>query len=379
MQLLIGAVGTEGPGGDTAGTWSNSFTAGPRAGTTGGTDATSNITVSMGWRIVTAAGGYTAAKSGITSRDYAAVIATFKTTDAGLSYIGDIGRAQSKTAGTSLAITTDAAVAAGDDILVAFAADEEGTVSSVIDSAGNTYEPAIQAVFDQAGAAAGVRTHIYAAYNVAALPSGSTITINHTSVTARSAVASAFRGLAGSAVVDRTQTNTGTSTSPASNATAATTQPDELLIGAIGTEGPNVDSPGVWLNSFTDGPRLGTSYGASSGDATDITVALGWRIVGATAGYTAAKSGLGTSRDWAAAIATFKADYRLTVAVDPAGGATTVPAVGAHNYAVGSVVARHGDARGRVRLRPLERRLHRRPARVRSRWTPPRRSRPTSP
>ena len=337
VQLLIGAVGTEGPGSDTAGTWSNSFTIGPRAGTTAtATDA--EITVSMGWRIVTAAGNYTAAKSGITSRDYAAVIATFKTTDAGISYIGDVGRAQSKTAGTSLAVTTNAAVAAGDDILVAFAADEEGAVGSVVDTVGNTYVQAATVTNDPTGTAAGVRTQLYAAYNVTAVPSGSTITINHASVTARSAVASAFRGLDSSAVLDKTSTGTGASTSPSSGATSTTTQADELLIGAVGAEGPNVDAPGVWANSFTDGPRLGTSYGAASGDATDITVGLGWRIVGATGGYTAARS-IGTSRDWAAAIATFKADYRLTVAVDPAGGATTVPAVGVHTYPKGAVVS----------------------------------------
>ena len=81
--------------------------------------------MSLGWRIVSAAGDYTAAKSGITSRDWATAIATFKTTDAGLSYIGDIGSAQSKTAGTSLVVTTNAAVAAGDDILVTFAMDPE--------------------------------------------------------------------------------------------------------------------------------------------------------------------------------------------------------------------------------------------------------------
>jgi hypothetical protein len=57
----------------------------------------------MGWRIVSAAGSYTAAKTGITSADNAAAIATFKTTDAGLSYIGDIGRTKQNT-GTSLAI-----------------------------------------------------------------------------------------------------------------------------------------------------------------------------------------------------------------------------------------------------------------------------------
>jgi hypothetical protein len=317
-QLLIGAVGTEGPSGDTAGTWQNSFTEGPRDGTTGGT-ADTNITVSMGYRIVSTAGSYTAAKSGITSRDWAAGIATFKTTDTGISYIGDIGSAQSKTAGTSLAVTTTAAVVAGDDIMVAFAADPAATVSSVGDSAGNTYNEAISVTNS-----GDVVTYIFAAYDVNALSSGSTITINHASATARAAVVSVFRGLANSAVLDQTHTGTGSSTSPTSGATSTTTQADELLIGAIGMEGPNVDCPGTWSYSFTDGLRLGTSFGSSSGGDTDITVGLGWRIVGATGAYTAAKSGLATSRDWAAAIATFKAGEEdttdPTVTIDQASG-----------------------------------------------------------
>ena len=70
-------IGTEGPLGDTAGTWQNSFTAGPRTGTTGGT-ADSNITVAMGWQTVSDAGSYTASKTGMTSGDHASIIATFK-------------------------------------------------------------------------------------------------------------------------------------------------------------------------------------------------------------------------------------------------------------------------------------------------------------
>ncbi len=301
-QLLIGAIGTDGPSEDAAGTWASGWTAGPRAGTTGGT-ATDNVTVSMGWQIVSSAGSYSAAKTGITSRNWAAVIATFKTTDAGISYIGSIGAADSKTAGTSLAVTINAAVAAGDDILVAFAADPAATVSSVSDGSGNTYASVVDVT-----SSGNVRTFIFAAYNVTALPSGSNITINHASVTARAAVVSVFRGLANSDVLDQTHTGAGSGTEPASGATSATTQVDELLIGAIGLEGPNVDNPGTWLNSFTDGLRRGTSYGASSGGDTDVTIGLGWRIVGATGAFTAAKTGLSTSRDWAAAIATFKAD-----------------------------------------------------------------------
>jgi beta-lactam-binding protein with PASTA domain len=115
-----------------------------------------------------------------------------------------------------------------------------------------------------------------------------------------------FHGLADSAVFDQNHTGTGTGTAPSSGATATTTQANELLIGAVGTEGPHGDAPSHWLNSFTVGPRLGTNFGSTGGGDTDITVALGWRIVGATGAYTAQPNTLTTGRDWAAAIATFK-------------------------------------------------------------------------
>lgn len=77
LEIAIGAVATEGPSGDTAGTWSNSFTAGPRSGTTGGLAAT-NRTISLGYKIVSATDALTAAKTGITSRPWVAAIQTFK-------------------------------------------------------------------------------------------------------------------------------------------------------------------------------------------------------------------------------------------------------------------------------------------------------------
>jgi len=333
-QLLIGAVGTEGPATDAAGTWSNSFTAGPRAGTTA-TTTDAEITVSMGWRIVSSAGSYTAAKAGITSRDWAAAIASFKTMDAGISYIANIGASQSKTAGTTLTVTTTAPVTAGDDILLTFATDPAGTVSSVSDGV-NTYNQVIDVTNT-----GNVRTMIYAAYNVTALPSAATITITHTSVTARSAVVSVFRGLANSAVVDQTKTATGSTNAVSSGATGTTTQADELLIGAVGLEGPNVDAPSVWQNSFSFGPRLGTSFGSSSGGDTDITSQMGWRIVSATASYTAQLVNLNTTRDWAAAIATFKSGpstptYSLNVTTDGNGSVNLNPSGG--NYASGTTV-----------------------------------------
>jgi hypothetical protein len=309
-ELLIGAVGTEGPVGDPVGTWSNSFIAGPRAGTALST-ADANVTASMGYRVVTVAGAYTAAKTGITSRDWAAAIATFKGT--GISWVADIGSAASSV-GTSLAVVTTAAVTAGDDIIVTFAVDGDSGAVSVADSGGtNTYSQVANAQVEPPSNA-NVRSIIFAAYDVDALPAGSTINIVHLPVGARSALVTVFRGLADGDVLDQTKTATATASGTAvdTGATDTTTQVDELLIGAVGVEGPNVDAPGIyWQNAFTYGPRLGTSWGSSAGGDTDVTAQMGWRIVGATGAYQAQIT-LGTSRDWAAAIATFKGAPAIT-------------------------------------------------------------------
>lgn len=76
-EALFGFVGTNGPSGDTAGSWSGSFAALDRVGTTGGA-ANTNMTLSAAYRIVSATGAYSAAKTGITSREWEASIVTYK-------------------------------------------------------------------------------------------------------------------------------------------------------------------------------------------------------------------------------------------------------------------------------------------------------------
>jgi len=419
-ELVVGAIGTAGPVGDTPGSWDYDFTAGPRAGSTGASNY--DWTVSIGYRIVSETGQYTAQKSGITSRNWAAAIATFKGEDVGpthdltlsvnpegagttnptvgvhayavgtsvdvtataapgyvfeewsgactgsgacvvtmdedrsvtahfvtvppgtITYIGDIGSATSTTSQSSLVINTTAAVTAGDGIIVAFATygDPDYTVS-VTDSAGNTYQQAATSTCYEHG-----RTYIFAATDVNALPSGGSITITHTAVDGVTvAVASVFRGLAAVDPLDQSLGNpvagaeqSASGTTPTVGPTGMTTQASELLIGAIGTEGPVSDAAGTWAYSFLAGPRAGTSLST----ATDNwTVSMGYRIVSETGQYTAQKSGI-TSRYWAAAIATFKgADvgptYDLTVAVSPDGGGTTAPSAGVHTYVAGTEVA----------------------------------------
>jgi uncharacterized repeat protein (TIGR02543 family) len=236
------------------------------------------------------------------------VTANFRVPAAGeIGYVGTIGSATSKTSGTSLVITTTAAVAAGNAIIIAYASDPNSSLTvSVADAAGNTYtQTALTICYGK------VRTYVFAAYNVNALPSGSAITFTaNTAVTARTAVASAFTGLAATDVLDQSisnptgTSNTATGTQPMVGPTATTIQANELLIGAIGTEGPVEDAAGTWDYAFSAGPRAGTTGDTDA--TTNITVCLGYRIVAATGAYTAQKTGI-TSRYWGAAICTFKA------------------------------------------------------------------------
>jgi hypothetical protein len=329
VQLLIGAVGIKGADVASPGTWASGWINGPIGGATG-----LNQTISMAYQIVSSAGSYTASKTIPTARYWAATIASFKTSATGISYIGDIGSNQSKTAGTSLDITTNAAVAAGDDILIAFAADPSTNVATVTDNAGNTYNMTVDVT-----STAKVRTTIFQAHVVTALPAGNpAITVHHDNITARSAVVSVFRGLASSTVLDKTMSafSTSNGTSPSTGATGTTVLADELLVGAIGTEGGHYDAPGTWSNAFSQGPRLGTGVGTNSSTATDITTSLGWKIVSAVGAYTAQKQGTG-SKPWAAGIATFKGGADIippTVIIDQASGQADPASTSPINFTV---------------------------------------------
>jgi hypothetical protein len=73
-EYLVGHVVTQGPPGDAAGSWTDSFSDGQRVGA----DGTLDITVSEGYRIVTSTGAYATGKTGITARQWIALIATYR-------------------------------------------------------------------------------------------------------------------------------------------------------------------------------------------------------------------------------------------------------------------------------------------------------------
>ncbi len=76
-EVYIGAMGSEGPSSDAAGTPSNSYTAGQRAGTAGAPPV-SNITIQEIYKIVSAAESTQAALTGATSRHCSSVLTTWR-------------------------------------------------------------------------------------------------------------------------------------------------------------------------------------------------------------------------------------------------------------------------------------------------------------
>jgi hypothetical protein len=127
--------------------------------------------------------------------------------------------------------------------------------------------------------------------------------------------------VAAASQIDQTATATGSSTSPSSGATSATTQAYEVVIGAIGTEGPGGDTQGSWSNGFQPIAYTGTTGGAA---AANVSLSVGYKIVNATGAQTAAKTGI-TSRQWGAAVATYKGLVASAPAADPVTYLTTSP------------------------------------------------------
>lgn len=218
-----------------------------------------------------------------------------------ITFVKTIGPNSSKSTGTSIAVTVPASgVAAGNSVIVSLAMDPASGTVSCIDSASNSY--AVDRDQVNGSGTSGVRAVILSTHNVTALASGNTITCTHPSVAARALSASEFSGLAVSGTKDQATSATGQSTSPSSGNTGPTTQAAELLIGAIGVEGPSGDTftPGA---SYTTIGRGGTTGGNA---ATNITINPEYRIVSTTGAY-AATGTMSNSRKWAAAIVTYKA------------------------------------------------------------------------
>lgn len=212
----------------------------------------------------------------------------------------NLGTVNEKVADTSVVITTGAAVPAGSFIAVAVAWDAAVTLNSVSDPTNGSYTRAVENI-----ANADRLVAIYYKEN-ATLASGSAITITFSGNTNKAASALYATGVATSSALDQTQNASGSSATPSSGSTLSVLHSDELLVlGALATEGAIGDSFTQDAGFATPFNRDGTTGG---GAASNVTVAGGY-LISAYTGFSRSFSYSPdiTSRDWAAAIATFKA------------------------------------------------------------------------
>jgi hypothetical protein len=108
------------------------------------------------------------------------------------------------------------------------------------------------------GGSSGVRTVVCSAHNVQNVAGGTIITVTHPSVPARALSVLAVSGLAVTSPVDQTAAGaSGPLELPNCNTTLPpTTAANELLIAAIGVEGPIGDTftfPGTWTTLLKSG------------------------------------------------------------------------------------------------------------------------------
>src|SRR5439155_319586 len=164
---------------------------------------------------------------------------------------------------------------------------------------GNTYTK--DADKTNGSGTSGVRTLVFSAPITTSLANG-TITVATSPATNVNIAATffSFNGLVSTSAADQLKTGTGSSTLPNSGNTLATSQPDELLIGALGIEDKN---PAVTQGAgFT---KL-TQSSVTGGQAThNVYMQPEYEVVHSTGAYSAGGT-LGTSAKWAAAIVTYK-------------------------------------------------------------------------
>src|SRR5205823_960964 len=178
------------------------------------------------------------------------------------------------------------------------------------DSTGNTYTRDLDVT--RGSGTDGIRTVVCSAAIRTALAAGNTVVATHPSVIARAVNAAEFSGFLTPAL-DRSASATGATTTLSSGATAVTTQAAELLIGAAGIESKHP-------TDFTSAPGY-TSLGYASSEtipnglAKQITLYTQYRVVSTTGSYSA-NGTVQPSRQWAAAIATYKENCGNGV-VDP--------------------------------------------------------------
>jgi cysteine-rich repeat protein len=211
-----------------------------------------------------------------------------------------VGSFGDRTASTTTQAIFTTNIPVGSTVIVTIALNPVAGAITCSDPRGNTYAVDVD-VTDGTGTT-GVRSAVCSARVTTAISAGDLMTVSHTSTNRRAIFMMSVTGLAVSPV-DKTATGTGNDTAPVTANTAATSQANEILIGAIGVE--TRDEALTAGNSFTS---VGSAQSGTTGSAADNVATYAMQlIVAATGTYAAAGTLPGPqNREWAAAIVTYK-------------------------------------------------------------------------
>lgn len=213
--------------------------------------------------------------------------------------VTEIGTAQDGTSAGSITITTTAAVAAGDTIVI-MPCSRGGTgqdPSSITDSASNAWTKAASA---KAGSISPFCGLWYVA-NAPAMAIGSTITVTWAATVpvATGAIAITISGLAASSFDIATANGASTSTTTPTSGDIATTNAADILIGCIEVSSGDADG-------FTEGSNFTTIDRLNNATASNnFALHAAYRIVSSTGTY-AYQPTLGASRSYVDIISSFK-------------------------------------------------------------------------
>jgi hypothetical protein len=217
--------------------------------------------------------------------------------DAVISFVQEVGVGNGSVSQNTLVIDVTVTTTVGNFIIVSCAHGNSGPAISAIDSKDSTgwQVDATSAVADPA------KSSLLSRKIAIALVSGDTITVTTSGATFSACSAQEWSGLDTTTWFDKSSSNNNSvsSTPYDSNATATTSQADELLYGVIAHNStstiiPDVQSP-VW-DERTNAASTGTVR----------TVHPVSRVVSSTGAYNNSGS-LGTARGWSAIIGTYKA------------------------------------------------------------------------
>lgn len=224
---------------------------------------------------------------------------------AAIAYVQQTATAAKNTGSpfSSTAVTVSNVPAVGNTIIVTMGVgvNSGSTAGTCSDDQGNSYTTDVET---NTFPSAPYRQVIICSAQIGTGQVPSTITINHSSANDTAVEIHEFSGIAASPRVDKTSVNTGSSDTPTSNSTAASSESNVLVIGAVEVNGPSSDTFIVDSN-FTGGIfRTGN---------TNITINTQYWITSGAAGTYAYAPTLGISRAWADAVATYKATLTCTV------------------------------------------------------------------